>query len=100
MKTASLEDGSVLHVLEEKQNKVIGRLEVSGIITHVGKGTPARKELRSAIAKIYGAKEELVILKYVKSEYGMGRSRIKIHIYESEERLKLFEPEYILKRGG
>ncbi|MCD6323767.1 MAG: 30S ribosomal protein S24e [Desulfurococcales archaeon] len=99
MKTASLEDGSVLHVLEERHNKVIGRLEISGVVTHVGKGTPSRGVVRSAIAKIYGKDESLVVIKYIKSEYGMGRSKIKAHIYENEDRLKLFEPDYILKRG-
>ena len=100
LKTAMLEDGSVINVLREKDNKVVGRLEVEGILTHMNKGTPSRKAVRSAIANLYGKSEELVVIKYVKSEYGIGRSKLNIHIYNNVQRLKLFEPEYLLKRGA
>jgi len=100
LKTATLEDGSVINVLRERDNKVVGRLEIEGIITHMNKGTPSRKTIKSAIAELYNKGEELVVIKYVRSEYGMGRSKIKAHIYNDIHRLKLFEPEYLLKRGA
>lgn len=100
LKTTALQDGSVLHVIKERINKVVGRTEVYGIVTHMGKGTPSRKDLKSAIAQLYSSPEDLVVIKYIRSEYGMGRSKIKAHVYENPERLKLFEPEYILKRGA
>ena len=100
LKTTTLQDGSVLHVVKERINKVVGRTEVYGIVTHMGKGTPSRKDLKSAIAQLYSKDEGLVVIKYVKSEYGMGRSKIKVHVYDNAERLRLFEPEYILKRGA
>jgi small subunit ribosomal protein S24e len=100
LKSTALGDGSVLHVTVERTNKIIGRIEVFGIVTHMGKGTPTRAELKAALAQLYSKDAKLVVIKYIKSEYGMGRSKIKAHIYDDEERLRLFEPEYILKRGG
>jgi len=99
LKTATLKDGSLLQVIRERENRVIGRIEVFCIVTHVEKGTPSRKEIREALAKLYGRDEKLVVIKYVKSEYGIGRSRVRANIYDSEERLKAFEPEHLLKRG-
>ena len=99
LKTATLKDGSLLQVIRERENKVIGRIEVFCVITHVEKGTPSRKEVREALARLYGRDERLVVIKYVKSEYGIGRSRVRANIYDSEERLKAFEPEHLLKRG-
>ena len=97
-KSVELENGSVLQVVMERENKVIGRVEILGIVTHIGKGTPSRGEIKSAIAKIYSKNKSLIVIKYVKSEYGVGRSKVKAHIYKDQKRLKLFEPEYILKR--
>jgi len=100
IKTASLKDGSILNVLRERSNRVIGRLEIEGIITHMNRGTPSRKAVRSLIASLYGRDEDLVVIKQIKSEYGMGRSRVRANIYDSVERLRLFEPEYLLRRGA
>ena len=99
LKTVTLEDGSLLQVTKERVNKVIGRVEVEGVITHMGKGTPPRQVVIDALAKLYSKDVGLVVIKYIKSEFGMGRSKLKAHIYDSVERLNYFEPEYILKRG-
>ena len=32
------------------------------------------------------------------SEYGIGRSLVKVHIYDSIERALMFEPKHIIKR--
>ncbi|MCD6278738.1 MAG: 30S ribosomal protein S24e [Desulfurococcales archaeon] len=98
LRTANLPGAAVLYVIRERDNKVIGRLEVYCIITHVGRGTPSRKELIEVMSSLYSKPPELVVVKYIRSDYGIGRSRVKVHIYESVERLKSFEPEYILKR--
>jgi len=100
LRTTTLPGGAVLHVIREGDNKVIGRLEAYCIVTHIGKGTPSRKELIEAMSSLYSKPPELIVVKYVRSDYGIGRSRVKVHIYESVERLKSFEPEYILKRHG
>ena len=100
LRTATLPDGSLLQVIREKENKVVGRIEVYCIVTHVEKGTPSRKDVRAALAKLYGKSEDLVVIKYIKSEYGIGRSKVRANIYNDLERLKAFEPDYLPKRGA
>ena len=98
LKTTTLPDGSTLHVVRERVNDVIKRIEVFAIISHVGKGTPPRSVIMDALATLYSKSREVVVIRNIKSEYGIGLSRVRAHIYESIEKVKAFEPEYILKR--
>ncbi len=100
LRSAELPDGSILYVVRERENKLIGRLEVAGVVIHEGKGTPKRSDVAEALSKLYSKPRELVVVKKIKSEYGMGRSNIRANIYDDINRLKSFEPEYILKRHG
>ena len=100
IKSTTLPDGTTLHVVRERTNKLIGRLEIEGVVIHVGKGTPSRDALVKALSQLYNKNEELVIVKSILSEYGIGMSKVHAHIYEAIERLRAFEPQYILKRHG
>jgi len=100
LKSMSLPDGSMLHVVRERDNKLIKRLEVEAVVVHIGKGTPSRNTIVEALSQLYGKDKELIVVKSIMSEYGVGISKVKARIYESVERLKAFEPEYLLKRHG
>ncbi|MEM2021173.1 MAG: 30S ribosomal protein S24e [Zestosphaera sp.] len=100
LKTVSVEEGVVVNVLRENHNKVVGRVELFGEVIHLGKATPRRSSLKSVLARLYGRSPELVVVKYIKSEYGSHRSRFEANIYDAIERLKFFEPEYLVRRGA
>lgn len=85
-------------IVEEKYNSLIKRLEIVVRVTHLNEGTPSRGILKKAIASHYGKDEKLVVIREIKTEYGLHVSTVEAHIYDSEERLRLFEPEYLLKR--
>ena len=99
-KVARLGEGAELRVVSERFNSLIRRLEVEAVVTHQGSPTPSRRELVEALSRMYSRSPELVIVRKVESEYGMGVSRVYAHIYESLERLKLYEPKHILRRHG
>ncbi|MEO3993755.1 MAG: 30S ribosomal protein S24e, partial [Desulfurococcaceae archaeon TW002] len=61
--------------------------------------TPNRGSLKEAIAKLYGRNPELVVVRYIRSEYGTHRSVFRANIYEDQKRLQFFEPEHLIKRG-
>jgi len=86
-------------IVEEKYNPLIKRKEILLRIGHIGKSTPPRGLIRHEIAKHYGVNVELVYVRNIKTEYGMGVSNAIIHIYESVERAKKFEPPHIIKRN-
>lgn len=96
-KTISL-DKYPAEIVEERYNPLIKRLEVQIRVTHLNEGTPSRGILKKAIASYYGKNEKLVVIREVKTEYGLHVSTVKAHLYDSEDRLRLFEPEYLLKR--
>lgn len=96
-KTTKVEGGE-LRVVSEKYNSIVKRLEVEAVVIHQGSSTPSRKVLVEALASLYSKSPELIVVRKVLSEFGIGASRVYAHIYEDVERLRKFEPEYILKR--
>lgn len=98
-KTTKIEGGE-LRVVSERYNSVVKRFEVEAVVTHQGSSTPSRKVLVEALASLYSKSPELVVVRKILSEFGMGVSRVYAHIYEDAERLRKFESEHILKRHG
>lgn len=93
-----ISEGYEAVVADDRYNPLIKRRELLVVVYHVGKGTPSRSELRSAIAKAYNVDEDRVYIRKILSEFGIGRTRVQVHIYDSPERARQFEPEYIIKR--
>ncbi len=93
-----LGEGYSVSIISEQYNPLIKRRELVLLVYHIGKGTPERMALREAVAKAYQVDEEQVYVRKMVSEFGMGATRAFVHIYDSPERAKEFEPEYIRKR--
>jgi len=88
-------------IISDRYNKLVGRRELRVVLSHGGRGTPSRKEVIEALKNLLKLPESQVILvKKLLTEYGMGRSTALIHVYDSLERAKMFEPTYILRRHG
>lgn len=85
-------------VVKERENKVIGRLEVDGYVFHSGRGTPSRSKVREVLSKMYGRDVGLIVIRRLESEFGLGRSRLEAHLYPNKELLFKYEPKYILVR--
>ncbi len=94
-----LEEGYSADVVEDRYNPLIKRRELVIIIHHVAKGTPKRYALREAVAKAYGVDVERVYVRKMVTRYGIGRTRAEVNIYDTPERARLFEPEYIIERN-
>lgn len=98
VKRIRIDEGVEMYVLEEKYNPLIKRLEITGLIYHIGKGTPARRTVREVIAKTYNKLIDTIYIRKLESEFGIGRTRALIHIYDSVERALAFEPKHIIQR--
>ncbi|MCC6011325.1 MAG: 30S ribosomal protein S24e [Desulfurococcaceae archaeon] len=85
-------------VVREYYNPLIKRREIELNLFHGKDGTPSRGVLKRAIASLYNVDINLVFIRFIKTEYGMSVSRVKVHIYENPDRARAFEPEYIIKR--
>jgi len=86
-----------IEVVEEKWNPLTLRKELTIIITHIAKSTPTRCEVREAVAKALNVPKELVVVTKILSEYGIGRTKVMVHVYKDKERLYYLEPQKVIK---
>ena len=96
----SLDEGVYAEVVSERYNPLIKRRELDLVIHHELKPTPMRITLRMQLAEALGADVRLVYVRSIRTEYGIGRSRARVHVYESLDRVKAFEPQHIIDRNG
>ncbi len=88
----------VYTVVREKNNDVIGRVEIQVRIDHIRRGTPSREEVVDAVSKMFSVDKSLIVVKKIVSVYGRGTSIARVNIYRSEETLRKFEPKYLIER--
>ncbi|MCD6247732.1 MAG: 30S ribosomal protein S24e [Candidatus Diapherotrites archaeon] len=86
-----------LNITNEVQNPVLERKEIEFEINTVV--TPSREEIKRKLAALKNAKEELIVIKYIKQLFGEHRAVGKAHVYKSAEMLKRAEPKYLFGRG-
>ncbi len=98
-KLIDLGDGITVEVVREKKNPVIGRIEYYVLVHHVGKGTPPIPELRVKFAQAIGKDHKVVYIRRLLTEYGIGRSKAVINVYDSEDLAKQFEPKFVIERN-
>lgn len=60
--------------------------------------TPSRQEFRKEIAANLKAKEELVIIKNINTEFGYRMAKVLVHVYKKKEDIEAVEPKYVMKR--
>ncbi|WP_054857865.1 30S ribosomal protein S24e [Vulcanisaeta sp. JCM 16159] len=89
----------VFKLLNIRENKVIGRKEVTAEAWHVGLPTPSRVQLREEIAKAMGVDVKQVYIIRVITEYGRHRSVIEVHVYDDPSMGERVEPLYIKLRN-
>jgi small subunit ribosomal protein S24e len=94
-----LGEGYEAYIVRDFYNKLIKRRELDIVLLHIGKPTPSRMKLRIAVSKWAGVDPKRVYIRKVLSEYGVGRTRVEAHIYDTVERALQFEPKYILERN-
>ena len=100
VKRIELEDGVWAEVVGDKYNPLIKRREIDLVVYHELKPTPMRINLRLQMAEVLGVDIQRVYVRSIQTEYGIGRSKARVHVYDSVERAKAFEPSYIIDRNG
>jgi len=93
------EDGWA-EIVSDKENTLIGRREIVMVLHHEGRPTPMRITLRMKLAEKLGADIKRVYVRSIQTEYGIGRSRIRVHVYKTVDRALYFEPKHIIERNG
>ena len=60
--------------------------------------TPSRQELIKEVAKQFNAKEDLIVIKHIYSQFGENKTKVIVHIYSDKNKMKMFEHKNLLKK--
>ncbi|MEM0120451.1 MAG: hypothetical protein QW514_04260 [Thermoprotei archaeon] len=86
-------------VVYDKRNTLVKRREVRIQISNPsGQPTPSRKQLKQQIAAALGIPPELVVIIKVEPEYGTNIITVDLDIYDTSDRISMFERQYLLNR--
>jgi ribosomal protein S24E len=86
-----------MSIIEDRANPLVERRELK--IEIASKSTPKRDAVRKAVASSLKVPIERVFVKSTLSSYGTNISVCKIHVYNSDERGKVIEPNYVQLRN-
>ncbi len=88
-------------IVSTKENPLLKRKEVDFRVEQGPKGkTPARLEVKKALAAELKLSEEVVFVKRIRTMTGTNTAVGVANAYETMEQAKFIEPEYIIKRNS
>jgi ribosomal protein S24E len=73
-----------LKINADKENKVLGRREISASATYADK-TPTRDEIKQELCKKLGLDPDLVEVREIRQQYGLRVSDVSAYSYQSKE---------------
>jgi ribosomal protein S24E len=76
------------NVLDEKENDLLKRKELKLEIEHLLAATPSKTELLKELATAYSVPEENIIIDYIFTQKGIGKSVAKVKIYKEKPKVK------------
>lgn len=84
--------------IEKKEaNPLLKRIDVTSRVAFQG-ATPSKKDVIKAVAKAAGAKEELIVVKEIKTAFGSQVAIVTAHVYNDRETLEKLEHTSMLKK--
>src|SRR5512136_1364931 len=88
-------------IVSSKNNPLLKRKEVQFSIEHGPQSkTPARLDVRKALAAELKIGEELVFVRNMRTMTGTGTAVGHANIYQTATQAKLVEPDFIVKRNN
>jgi len=95
-----VEPGKVhMRLTSTRENPLLRRKELLVEVWHMGLSTPNRAEVRKALSSMLGVDEELVVIRRIITDYGLGRSEVEVHVYNDKDSANAVEPLYIKLRN-
>jgi len=79
-----------IEIKTKKENKLIGRLELEGLIQFDG-ATPSNEVLRDKLAVELKADKDLIVIKHIYSRFGYPEAEFLAYIYDNKETRRKME---------
>ena len=88
-----------IEILNERENKPLGRKEITFRIDHAGTSTPSRADIHAKIVAQFNADAASVAISTLENNFGIGRIKGAAHIYQSPEQMQRIERAHMYKRN-
>ena len=88
-----------IEILNERENKPLGRKEITFQIDHAREGTPSRADIHAKIVAQFNADATTVAISTLDTNFGIGQTTGSAHIYNSPEQMKRIERGHMVKRN-
>jgi small subunit ribosomal protein S24e len=85
-------------VEKERENPLLRRKEIYFRLKYDA-ATPSRRVVREKLAGLFNANSDVVVIEYMRPEFGKSEASCYARIYEDVEDLKSIEEDHILKRN-
>ena len=89
-----------LEITDKKDNPLLNRTEIRFKVTHEAASTPARKDVREALAKKVGATKDRVVVDHLDSFFGKCETEGYAKVYKTKNDAMRIEPEATKKKHG
>ena len=76
------------NVISEKQNDLLKRKEIKVEIDHLLSATPAKADIIKELATAYSVPEENIVIDYVFTQNGIGKSVVKLKIFGEKPKIR------------
>ena len=86
-----------MELIKENEMKLLSRKRLTLMRENKG-ATPSRQDLIKEVAKQFNAKEDLIIIKHVYSQFGEDKTKVIVHVYSDKNKMKFFEHANLLKK--
>ena len=70
------------------RNDILNREEIEVLVNHEG-GTPKSEEIKKELSQTLMMKKELIIMNQITPRFGAKQLKVKIHVYDSEDAMKI-----------
>jgi len=90
----------IIRKIKDIDNPLLFRKEYLFAVIHDGQPTVSRIRLRDEISKQLGVSKDLVVVRRIRTEFGMNISKVEVHVYSDPQKMMEVEPRYILRRNG
>lgn len=87
-----------IKIVQDLDNKLLNRKELDFTVEYEGP-TPSRADVKKKLAALLNTDIDLIIVQKIESEYGHQLVKGYAKIYESADRMKQIEKEYVLQRN-
>lgn len=86
-----------MKLIKERSFPLLGRKRFTYEVEHVESATPSKITFQTKVAKAVGVKPELVTIRHVFSNYGLGFSKVIAHVYDDDKVMKVLEAKKVKK---